>query len=215
MAVWRASHTTGQQSVNTRSRLDGCHRRRQRRACDRRTNRFVRQYHPPCFTTPNQRCCGDRRISIRPKSRLEPPHKTDEADGSPIKSHALRRYGADAILERHIPTTRNHDTRVAPSVINRNAVELRVLLGDGGDDDQQIRAMARENGIRLLIKHHEFTSLQQAWNARLESKLYRQRSQNETVNSRLKRKYDAFVRSRRRWKTFRGLVLSYIVHNID
>jgi len=118
-------------------------------------------------------------------------------------------------LERHIPTTRNHDTRVALSAINRNAIELGVLLGDGGDDDQQIRAMARENGIRLLIKHHEFTSLQQAWNARLESKLYRQRSQNETVNSRLKRKYDAFVRSRRRWKTFRGLVLSYIVHNID
>ncbi len=55
--------------------------------------------------------------------------------------------------------------------------------------------MAHEYGIRPLIKHREFSSLRKAWNARLDSKLYGQRSQSETVNSRLKRKYGAFVRS--------------------
>ncbi len=75
--------------------------------------------------------------------------------------------------------------------------------------------MARENGIRPLIKHREFLSLQKAWNARLDTELYGQRSQNETVNSRLKRKYGAFVRSRRWWKQFRELALACIVHNLD
>ena len=121
----------------------------------------------------------------------------------------------NAILDLHITTTQKHDTQIAPSLINRNAAEVGVLLGDKGYDDQQIRAMARQNGIRPLIKHRTFSSLQKAWNTRLDSELYGQRSQSETVNSRLKRKYGAFVRSRRWWKQFRELVLACIVHNLD
>nr|WP_206335655.1 IS5 family transposase [Natronolimnobius sp. AArcel1] len=112
---------------------------------------------------------------------------------------------ANAILDIHI----------TPSLINRNASEIEVLLGDKGYDDQQIRRMARENGVRPLIKHREFSSLQKAWNARLETELCGQQSQSETVNSRLKRKYVAFVRSRRWWKQFRELALACIVHNLD
>ncbi|MFP4590728.1 MAG: IS5 family transposase [Halobacteriales archaeon] len=119
------------------------------------------------------------------------------------------------ILDLHITTTRKHDTQIAPSLINRNTAEVEVLLGDKGYDDQQIRATARENDIRPLIKHREFSSLQKAWNARLESDLYGQRNQSETVNSRLKRKYGAFVRSRRWWKQFREHVLACLVHNLD
>ena len=66
-----------------------------------------------------------------------------------------------------------------------------------------------------LIKHREFSSLHKAWNARLDAGLYGQRSQNETVNSRLKRKYGAFVRSRYWWKQFRELVVGCLTHNID
>jgi hypothetical protein len=40
-----------------------------------------------------------------------------------------------------------------------------------------------------------FTLLHKAWNARLDTDLYGQRSQSETVNSTLKPKYGAFVRS--------------------
>jgi len=122
---------------------------------------------------------------------------------------------ANAILDLHITTTRKHDTQIGPSLINRNAAEVDVLLGDKGYDDQQIRAIARENEIRPLIKHREFSSLQKAWNARLDADLYNQRNQSETVNSRLKRKYGAFVRSRRWWKQFCELALACIVHNLD
>jgi len=122
---------------------------------------------------------------------------------------------SNAILDLHVTTTRKHDTQIAPALINRNATEVGVLLGDKGYDDQQIRATARENEIRPLIKHREFSSLQKAWNARIDSDLYGQRSQSETVNSRLKRKYGAFVRSRLWWKQFRELVVGCLTHNID
>lgn len=66
-----------------------------------------------------------------------------------------------------------------------------------------------------LIKHREFSPLQKAWNARLDANLYGQRSQNETVNSRLKRKYGSFVRSRCWWKQFRELATGCLTHNLD
>ena len=66
-----------------------------------------------------------------------------------------------------------------------------------------------------LIKHREFSSLHEAWNARSDANLYGQRSQNEAVNSRLKQKYGAFVRLRHWWKRFRELALAYLTHNLD
>ena len=121
----------------------------------------------------------------------------------------------NAILDLHVTTTRKHDSQIAPSLINRNTSEVSILLGDKGYDDQKIRALAREENIRPLIKHRGFSSLHKAWNARLDADLYGQRSQNETVNSRLKRKYGAFVRSRHWWKQFRELVVGCLTHNID
>ncbi|TKX52627.1 IS5/IS1182 family transposase, partial [Halorubrum sp. SP3] len=38
---------------------------------------------------------------------------------------------------------------------------------------------------------------------------------SETVNSTLKRKYGAFVRSRRWWKQFRELTIACLIHNVD
>jgi len=69
-----------------------------------------------CFTTPDQRCCGDRRIRIRPKSRLEALHKTGEADDSATKSHTLSRYKSkrDPRSPRHHdPKTRYTDRTIA------------------------------------------------------------------------------------------------------
>ena len=122
---------------------------------------------------------------------------------------------ANAILDLHVTTARKHDTQIAPSLINRNSSEIGVLIGDKGYDDQLIRATARENGVRPLIKHREFSSLQKAWNAQLDTELYGPRSQSETVNSQLNRRYGAFVRSRHWWKQFRELTLACIVHNLD
>ncbi|QLG29932.1 IS5 family transposase (plasmid) [Halorarum halophilum] len=122
---------------------------------------------------------------------------------------------ANALLDLHVTTIRKHDSQIAPSLIKRNTGKVAILLGDKGYDDQKIRALAREDGIRPLIKHREFSSLHKAWNARLDADLYGQRSQNETVNSRLKRKYGAFIRSRRWWKQFHEVVVGCHTHNIE
>jgi len=82
-------------------------------------------------------------------------------------------------------------------------LQYPVLLGDKGYDDQNVRALAREDDVRPVIKHREFSPLHKAWNARLDADLYGSRSQSETVYSTLKRKYGVFVRSRRWWKQFR------------
>ena len=95
---------------------------------------------------------------------------------------------ANAILDLHVTTTRKHDSQIAPSLIKRNAENVAIRLGDKGYDDQKVRAVARDAGVRPLIKHREFSSLHKAWNARLDADLYGQRSQNETVNSSLIRK---------------------------
>ena len=122
---------------------------------------------------------------------------------------------SNSIIDLHVTTTRKHDSKIAPSLIKRNTGEVAVLLGDKGYDDEKVRALARETGVRPLIKHREFSSLHKAWNARLDADLYGQRSQNETVNSRLKRKYGAFVRSRYWWKQFRELTIACFAHNLD
>ena len=120
----------------------------------------------------------------------------------------------NAILDLHATMTRKHDSQVAPPLIKRDPESININLGDKGYDDQKIRRFACQYEVRPLIKHREFTSLHKAWNARLDADLYGQRSQSETVNSTLKRKYGAFVRSRRWWKQFRELALACIVHNL-
>ena len=69
--------------------------------------------------------------------------------------------------------------------------------------------------IRPLIKHRDFSSLHKAWNTWIDADLYGQRSQSGTVNSRLKRKYGAFVHSQCWWKQFRELAVGRLTHNID
>ncbi|WP_227378555.1 IS5 family transposase [Haladaptatus halobius] len=122
---------------------------------------------------------------------------------------------SNAIIDLNVTTTRKHDSQIAPSLIKRNTDEVVILLGDKGYDDQKIRTLAHEQDVRPLIKHREFSQLHKAWNARLDADLYSQRSQNETVNSRLKRKYGAFVRSRHWWKQFRELAVNCLTHNLD
>jgi len=121
----------------------------------------------------------------------------------------------NTILDLHVTTTRKHDSQIAPSLIKRNPEQIDILLGDKGHDNQKIRRLARQHEVRPLIKHREFTLLHKAWNARLDADLYGQRSQSETVKSTLKRKYGAFVRSRRWWKQFRELTIACPVHNLD
>ena len=132
-----------------------------------------------------------------------------------LKTTLLVDTATNAVLDIHVTTTRKHDTQIAPQVLKRNAESIGVLAGDKGYDDQTLRQLAREHGVRPLIKHREFSSLHKAWNARLDTDLYHQRNMNETVNVAIKQKYAAFVRSRVWWKQFRELVIKCIVYNIE
>ncbi len=71
------------------------------------------------------------------------------------------------------------------------------------------------NNVQPLIKHRELTPLHEAWNARLDTDLYNQRTASETVNAVIKQKFGSFVRSRVWWKQFRELAIKCIVHNIE
>jgi len=117
----------------------------------------------------------------------------------------------NVVLDIHATTTRKHDAQIAPQVVKRNAAFIAVLIGDEGYDDQELRQFARDHDIRPLIKHREFTPLHEAWNTGLDSDLSHQWKVNETVNAAIKRKFGAFVRSRRWWKQFRELVIKCVV----
>jgi IS5 family transposase len=132
-----------------------------------------------------------------------------------LKTTLLIDTATNAILDVHVTTTRKHDTQIAPQVVKRNAASIEVLTGDKGYDDQKLRRFSHDHNIRPLIKHQEFTPLHKAWNARLDSDLYHRRNMNETVNTAIKQKFGAFVRSRLWWKQFRELVIKYIVHNLE
>ena len=113
-----------------------------------------------------------------------------------LKTTLLVDTATNAVLDIHVTTTRKHDTQIAPQVVKRNAESITVLTGDKGYDDQKFRRLARDHDVRPLIKHREFSSLHKAWNARLDTDLYHQRTINETVNAAIKQKFGAFVRSR-------------------
>ena len=57
---------------------------------------------------------------------------------------------ANAIIDVHVTTTRKRDSKIAPELIKRNTGKVAVLLGDEGYDDQKIRALVRETGVRPL-----------------------------------------------------------------
>ncbi|MDB2238761.1 IS5 family transposase [Halorubrum ezzemoulense] len=131
-----------------------------------------------------------------------------------LKATLLVNAKVNAIPDLHLTTTRKHDSQIAPSLIKRNLESIDILLGDKGYDDQKIRRLARQQKVRPLIKHREFTLLHKVWNAQLNADLYGQWSQSETVNSTLRRKNGAFVRSRRWWKQFCELTIACLVHNV-
>ena len=99
-----------------------------------------------------------------------------------LKTTLLGDTATNAVLDNHVTTTRKHDTQIAPQVVKRNADSIAVLTGDRGDDDQKLRRLARNHDIRPVIKHRECTSLQKAWNTRLDSDPYHRRNMNETAN---------------------------------
>ena len=121
----------------------------------------------------------------------------------------------NAILDVHLTTTRKHDSRIGPKIVRRSARLLKALLGDKGFDDEKLRNLCRNLGIRPLIEHREFRPIQRAWNARMSKELYNQRNQCESVRSSISRKYGPYVRSKRWYKQFREFLVKCFVYNLD
>ncbi|WP_436933467.1 transposase, partial [Halovenus amylolytica] len=109
---------------------------------------------------------------------------------------------------------KKHDAKIGPQVARRNAGDLRSLAADKGYDAKAFRDELRQNGIRPLIKHRLFNSLDYAHNARMDSDRYHQRSMSETVFSSIKRTLGAAVRARSWWLEFREMILKATVYNL-
>lgn len=70
--------------------------------------------------------------------------------------------------------------------------------------------------IRALLRRDDVVGVHWAASAYLFcANLYGQRSQSETVNTRFKRKYGAFVCSQCWWKQFHEPTVGCPIHNID
>jgi len=90
----------------------------------------------------------------------------------------------------------------------------RSLSGDRAYDGKLFRDGLREEGIRPLIKHRIYSSLDLAHNARMSRLWYNRRWMVETVFSSIKRTYGGVERARSWYLEFREMVLKCGVYNL-
>ena len=98
-----------------------------------------------------------------------------------VKTTALVDCDTGAILDVHCSMSLPHDTQIAWRVLTRNLSNLGTVVADKGFDWDDLRRMPRENGIRPVIKHREFYSLDAAHNARIDDETYHHRSIVESI----------------------------------
>lgn len=132
-----------------------------------------------------------------------------------LKTTILIDCSTGVILDVHCSTTKPHDTKIGWQVLRRNLDRISTVTADKGYDWSDLRTMLRENGIRPVIKHREFDSLDAAHNARLDDEIYHRRSVIETVFRVLKQRYSDRLRSRCWYRQFREFTLKCAVKNID
>lgn len=119
-----------------------------------------------------------------------------------------------AVLDVHCTTKKKYDGHVGLQVGLRNAADLLSLSGDKGYDWSELRTRLRENDVRPLIKHREFTSLDKAHNARLDEELYGQRAMSESVFSMIKQRSGAHLKATTWYGQFREMAMKCVVHNL-
>lgn len=119
------------------------------------------------------------------------------------------------ILDVHCSTKQPHDTQIGWQVLTRNLEDLSTITADKGYDWGDLRAHLRDNDVRPMIKHREFTSLDLAHNARLDEDVYNRRSVSECVIRVLKQRYGDRIRAATWYAQFRELVCKCAVKNIE
>lgn len=93
-------------------------------------------------------------------------------------------------------TRKSYDEHIGLQVFRRNDEDLQEFLADKKYSWGDLREECREESTRPVIKHNEQTSLQKAYNARIDDDLYHQWTMSETVFSLLKENAGKRLRSR-------------------
>ena len=118
------------------------------------------------------------------------------------------------VTDIHCTTTKKHDARIGPQVARRNAGDLLSLAADRGYDAKAFRDELRSRGVRPLIKHRIYSSLDHAHNARMDTDSYNRRWMVETAFSAIKRTLGSAVRARSWPLELREMILKATVYNL-
>jgi IS5 family transposase len=132
-----------------------------------------------------------------------------------VKTTFLVDCGSSTILDIHCSMTRPHDTQIGDQVLKRNLDRVETITADKGYDWDELRRYLKKHGVRPVIKHREFSSLDAAHNARLDDRTYHRRSVVESVIRSLKQRFGDTLRSRTWFGQFRELALKSAVKNIE
>jgi IS5 family transposase len=133
----------------------------------------------------------------------------------PVKTTLLVDVDSRAILDVYCAKTLPHDTQIAWQVLTRNIGKLNTVVADKGFDWDDLRHKLRDEGIRPVIKHREFYSLDAAHNARIDDRTYHQRSIVEAIFFALRKRFGSVITVRTWFGQFREIVLKATVRNIE
>ncbi|WP_186007760.1 IS5 family transposase [Halanaeroarchaeum sulfurireducens] len=132
-----------------------------------------------------------------------------------VKTTALIDCETSMILDIHCSMTQPHDTQIGWQVMKQNLHRVETLTVDKGYDWDEFRRYLRKEGVRPVIKHRGFSSLDAAHNARIDDEIYHRRSVVESVFASLRRRFDDTIRARTWFGQFREIVLKAAVKNIE
>jgi IS5 family transposase len=132
-----------------------------------------------------------------------------------VKTTALVDCSSNHILDIHCSMRQPHDTQIGWQVLKRILHQIETITADNGYDWDEFRQYPRKEGVRPMIKHREFTSLDAAHNARIDDETYHRRSVVESVFASLRRHFDDTIRARTWFVQFREIVLKAAVKNTE
>lgn len=132
-----------------------------------------------------------------------------------VKTTLLVDCATRAILDVHCSMNLPHDTQVAWQVLTRNLGNVETVVADKGFDWDELRQMLRNEGIRPVIKHREFYSLDAAHNARIDDETYHRRSIVESIFFALRERFGSTIKARTWFGQFREVVQKAAVRNIE
>lgn len=110
------------------------------------------------------------------------------------------------------PPTRHTDCLASPV---KNLMNDDTVIADKGFDWDELRQMLRESGVRPVIKHREFYSLDAAHNARIDDRTYHRRSIVKSIFFALRKRFGSVLKAKTWFGQFREIPLKCAVRNIE